>query len=98
MGGAVLVGSVPDKLLHAIASGEHGPCEALVLPEREWGVSGLHARVRFGGGKPLVEDLGSTAGTWRHDGERFVRLEGATPLSNGDVLAFGGIQSKVLFP
>jgi hypothetical protein len=96
--GSILIGSVPERLLESAESGEHGPCEAILMPERQRGVSGLHARIRFDKGGAFLEDVAGRAGTWRWDGAQWMRLEGPARLEKQDILAFGAIQSKALSP
>ncbi len=55
-------------------------------------VSRHHARVYLEAERVLVEDLGSTNGTWVNDRE----LEGPTPLRSGDRLKVGGALFKYL--
>ncbi len=57
-------------------------CDVL-LPDPE--VSRRHAVIRFVGGAPALEDLGSTNGTWIN--ER--RVDGPTPIKLGDTIRFG---------
>jgi DNA-binding winged helix-turn-helix (wHTH) protein len=56
------------------------------------GVSRRHARIRIGeeSGRPMLTDLGSTNGTFVH-GER---VEGPTPLADGDVIKVGSVSVK----
>jgi pSer/pThr/pTyr-binding forkhead associated (FHA) protein len=51
----------------------------------EHGVSRLHARLRAERGGYLIEDAGSANGTWVND----ACIEGALPLSDGDVIRIG---------
>jgi two-component system, cell cycle response regulator len=55
-------------------------------------VSRHHARLRREGAHVVVEDLGSTNGTWLNHRE----LRGATPLRSGDLLKVGGAVFKFL--
>ena len=51
------------------------------------GVSRYHARIEWRGAACVLEDLGSTNGTWIND----ERLESPTPIEDGDVVRFGSI-------
>jgi two-component system, cell cycle response regulator len=55
-------------------------------------VSRQHARLRREGAHVVVEDLGSTNGTWLNHRE----LRGAAPLHSGDLLKVGGAVFKFL--
>jgi two-component system cell cycle response regulator len=56
-------------------------------------VSRHHARLQFeGDGSVLLEDLGSTNGTWIDDR----RVEGQQPLGNGDRFQVGSVHFKLL--
>jgi DNA-binding winged helix-turn-helix (wHTH) protein len=56
------------------------------------GVSRRHAQIRISGGdeRPVLTDLGSTNGTWVQ-GER---VDGPTPLADGDVIKVGSVSVK----
>ncbi|MCP4897233.1 MAG: FHA domain-containing protein [bacterium] len=56
--------------------------------------SGYHAVLTVDGGSLLVEDLGSTNGTWIGS----ERVEGSSQLSDGDGLRFGEREFKVAIP
>ena len=71
-----IVAIVPDATI-----GRHG-CD-VVLPDPE--VSRVHAAFRVRNGRPLIEDLGSTNGTWLN--ER--RVAGAIAIGAGDVIRMG---------
>ena len=60
----------------------------VALPNDDW-VSGQHAQVRHEGGRFLLEDLRSRNGT-------FLRAEGSTPVSSGDVLLVGRVLLRVI--
>lgn len=62
---------------------------SIVLDDRH--VSSLHARVWHDGSRWLVEDLGSTNGTWLN-GEQ---VGGPRPLATGDHLAMGNVVLEV---
>jgi len=62
---------------------------SVVLDDRH--VSSLHARVWHDGSRWLVEDLGSTNGTWLN-GEQ---VGGPRPLATGDHLAMGNVVLEV---
>jgi DNA-binding winged helix-turn-helix (wHTH) protein len=51
-------------------------------------VSRRHARVTVEGGRVVLEDLGSKNGTFLHD----QRIEGPTPLRDGDVFRLGRVR------
>lgn len=51
------------------------------------GVSRQHARITVRGKDAVIEDLGSKNGTWVND----VRIEGETPLQDGDRIRLGGL-------
>jgi hypothetical protein len=55
-------------------------------------VSQLHARIYVRDGRPFVEDLGSTNGTWLNR----ARLTGSAPLHRGDRLQVGNTVLEVV--
>ena len=55
-------------------------------------VSGEHARLERVGRAWVITDLGSTNGTRLND----ARVDGRTPLTDGDVLALGTVRLQVL--
>lgn len=63
-------------------------CDVL-LPDPE--VSRNHARMTMASGRVVVEDLGSRNGTFVNG----ARIEGATALSEGDLLVFGHTEWEV---
>jgi hypothetical protein len=90
--GGALVVVAPAELAgrrHELGSGEltvgrGGGC-SVVLDDTY--VSQLHARLYVADGRWMVEDLGSTNGTWLN-GER---VGGVRPVGRGDHLALGGV-------
>ena len=54
------------------------------------GVSRRHAQIRIAGARPVLTDLGSTNGTFVK-GER---VDGPTPLADGDVIKVGSVSVK----
>ena len=51
------------------------------------GVSRYHARIEWRGSACVLEDLGSTNGTWIND----ERVDSPAPVNDGDVVRFGSI-------
>lgn len=96
--GCILLGADEARLRKEIASGAHGQAEALLLPFRQQGVSGLHCKLDRRDAHWVLEDLGSTNGTWYHDGSDFVRVAAPLPVRRSCVLALGGLQSKLQVP
>ncbi len=68
--------------------GRAGDC-GIVLDEKF--VSTHHARVRRDGDRMLVEDLGSTNGTWVDDR----RIDGAVPVGLGQRVRIGSIPFEI---
>jgi S1-C subfamily serine protease len=60
-------------------------------PEVDLEVSGRHAELRFDGGGWIVQDLGSTNGTWLNGEE----VSGSRPLAEGDEIWFGQVGPRV---
>lgn len=60
----------------------------------EYGVSRLHASIRFEGKQILVTDLGSVNGT-RLNGQR-ISPHKPYPLSHGDIIALGKLRLQIL--
>ncbi|GIV02915.1 MAG: hypothetical protein KatS3mg015_1745 [Fimbriimonadales bacterium] len=52
-------------------------------------VSRRHAKIEYRNGQWVLEDLGSSNGTFVRTGEDFERISGPTPLWNGDLIVFG---------
>jgi class 3 adenylate cyclase len=88
---AALVSQQPDSLgkEHRLAAGVvtlgREQDNDIVLEGRR--VSRYHARLDWTGSMHVLEDLGSKNGTWVNDR----RLEGPTPLNNGDMVRFGDL-------
>jgi class 3 adenylate cyclase len=88
---AALVSQQPESLgkEHRLAAGVvtlgREQDNDIVLEGRR--VSRYHARLDWTGSMYVLEDLGSKNGTWVNDG----RLEGPTPLNNGDMVRFGDL-------
>ena len=72
-----------DKAVVVI--GRHAVVDLRFSPDRDLDVSGRHAEIRFSEGKYVLQDMGSTNGTFVN-GER---VEGTTELHDGDKLRFG---------
>jgi class 3 adenylate cyclase len=88
---AALISQQPESL-----GKEHRLTSAIVTLGREQDndivledprVSRYHARLDWTGSMYVLEDLGSKNGTWVNDR----RLEGPTPLNNGDMVHFGDL-------
>jgi hypothetical protein len=58
-------------------------------------VSRRHARIEFRDGQWVLEDLGSSNGTFLRKGDEFIRIAEPTPLADGDLVVFGKPQFRV---
>lgn len=77
-------GEVDSFDLDRVKIGRNEDADLRYDPLRDAEVSGAHAEVHLDGGSPFVRDLGSTNGTYVNG----VRIHEATPLSDGDKIAF----------
>ncbi len=68
-----------------ISLGRHPDCDFRFDPHRDLDVSLRHARIRMEGDGALLEDLGSTNGTFLNGR----RIERPTPLRDDDVISLG---------
>ena len=64
------------------------PANSITINDAE--ISRRHARLTYQGGKYVLEDLGSTNGTFVNG----IRVQGEQPLANGDSLRFGAVTMR----
>ncbi len=75
-----------------IALGRHPECDLRFDTHLDRDVSLRHARIRRDDDQVLIEDLGSTNGTYVNG----VRIEGATALHDGDEIALGAQGPRIV--
>lgn len=71
----------------AISIGRTAPCE-LVLPD-DPDISRRHARLTLNGSAWMLEDAGSSNGTFFGEFQTEKKLTGATAINNGDIFRVG---------
>lgn len=82
----------PGQVMQLEAAATLGRSEQADLVLADPAVSGEHARLERVGRAWVLTDLGSTNGTRLND----TRVDGRTPLADGDVLALGTVRLRVL--
>lgn len=93
--GGTMAGSIFSIDTQTILIGRDARQCAIVYPDNEPGISGVHCQVKVFGKYVEVTDLGSSFGTFSNEGVRF-KKNNAYKLYNGDSFYVGDKKNKYI--